>query len=285
MANKTLVWDEDNRRWVPLKSGPGSGGTVSPSNIVPQGHGSGLDADTVDGQHASAFAPASHTHPDATTTDSGFMSASDKAKLDGIEAGAQVNAPAYGIVRVDATDIVASVPSDTLEIAASDNITVTPDTTNRKVTIGLSSGPGSNLDADLLDGYHASDFALASHSHSLNILRTSGSATVSGSTSSPTQLATLTITPGDWLILGIIHAIAISTTATTFYGYLVSGATTLQSHSFASNTSTSGGITLVLSGLTTVTANTAIYLRAATSNTSYTYSAIGTIIAIRYSPV
>jgi len=36
--------------------------THSPSQISPQGSGSGLDADTVDGQHASAFAPASHTH-------------------------------------------------------------------------------------------------------------------------------------------------------------------------------------------------------------------------------
>jgi len=36
--------------------------THPPSEISPQGSGSGLDADTVDGQHASAFAPASHTH-------------------------------------------------------------------------------------------------------------------------------------------------------------------------------------------------------------------------------
>ena len=32
-----------------------------------------------------------HTHADATTSASGFMSAADKAKLDGMEAGAQVN--------------------------------------------------------------------------------------------------------------------------------------------------------------------------------------------------
>jgi hypothetical protein len=32
-----------------------------------------------------------HTHADATTSAAGFMSASDKSKLDGIEAGAQVN--------------------------------------------------------------------------------------------------------------------------------------------------------------------------------------------------
>jgi len=38
-------------------------------NISPQGSGSGLDADTVDGQHASAFAPASHTHTKSQITD------------------------------------------------------------------------------------------------------------------------------------------------------------------------------------------------------------------------
>jgi len=43
--------------------------THSPSQITPQGSGSGLDADTVDGQHASAFAPASHTHTKSQITD------------------------------------------------------------------------------------------------------------------------------------------------------------------------------------------------------------------------
>jgi hypothetical protein len=43
--------------------------THSPSQITPQGSGSGLDADTVDGQHASAFAPASHTHTRSQITD------------------------------------------------------------------------------------------------------------------------------------------------------------------------------------------------------------------------
>jgi hypothetical protein len=43
--------------------------THPPSQISPQGSGSGLDADTVDGQHASAFAPASHTHTRSQITD------------------------------------------------------------------------------------------------------------------------------------------------------------------------------------------------------------------------
>ncbi|HHW14387.1 MAG TPA: hypothetical protein GXX28_05575, partial [Firmicutes bacterium] len=58
------------------------------------GAGSGLVADTVDGLHASDLAPAAHVaatgsaHGAATTSVNGFMSAADKAKLDGIQAGA-----------------------------------------------------------------------------------------------------------------------------------------------------------------------------------------------------
>ena len=37
-------------------------GTQAPSTISPQGTGSGLDADTVDGQHAAAFALVGHSH-------------------------------------------------------------------------------------------------------------------------------------------------------------------------------------------------------------------------------
>lgn len=38
-------------------------GTQPPSSISPQGAGSALDADTVDGQHAAAFSTVGHTHP------------------------------------------------------------------------------------------------------------------------------------------------------------------------------------------------------------------------------
>lgn len=57
----------------------------------------GGNADTVDGKHATDFAAASHTHSyaasshshnAATTSAAGFMSASDKSKLDGIATGA-----------------------------------------------------------------------------------------------------------------------------------------------------------------------------------------------------
>lgn len=125
------------------------------------GAGSGLDADTLDGNHAADFASAVHTHPDyapaahnhdgvyapvahthalASTTAPGFMSAADKTKLDGIQAGAEVNQQAYSVVRVGETLLPAQNKTDTLELVAGDNVTLVPDATLRKVTISASGG-------------------------------------------------------------------------------------------------------------------------------------------------
>jgi hypothetical protein len=71
----------------------------------------------------------------ATTTTAGLMSASDKAKLDGIAAGAQVNQNAFSNVKVGATTVAADNPTDTLELVAGSNVTITPDATNDKITI------------------------------------------------------------------------------------------------------------------------------------------------------
>ena len=74
------------------------------------GAGSGLDADTLDGQHAVSFAPASHSHANATTGAAGFMAATDKAKLDGMGTGANVisvNAKT-GAVTLDYGDVGAA---------------------------------------------------------------------------------------------------------------------------------------------------------------------------------
>ena len=87
----------------------------TPENTLAQiasvdGDGSGLDADLLDGIHASGFSLSSHTHTAATTSAAGFLSASDKAKIDGIAAGAQVNTVTSvnsktGTVVLTATDV------------------------------------------------------------------------------------------------------------------------------------------------------------------------------------
>lgn len=99
------------------------------------------DADTVDGKHASDFASSSHVgsggsaHAVATTSVAGFMSASDKSKLDGIQAGAEVNQNAFTTVRVGSIDVVADAKTDVLELVAGTNITLTPDSVNDRITI------------------------------------------------------------------------------------------------------------------------------------------------------
>ncbi len=96
---------------------------------------------------------------------SGLMSGADKAKLDGIEAGAQVNQNAFSYVKVGATTIGADSKTDTLELAAGTNIALTPDATNDKVTIAVTGMVSSAQNSDTVDGKHASDLALIGHGH------------------------------------------------------------------------------------------------------------------------
>ncbi|WP_240326837.1 tail fiber protein [Aeribacillus pallidus] len=99
--------------------------------------------------------------PIATTTSPGAISASDKAKLDGIAPGAEVNQNAFSNVKVGVTTIAADSKTDTLELVAGNAVTLTPDATNDKVTIAVpnatSSNPGamSAGDKSKLDGIAA----------------------------------------------------------------------------------------------------------------------------------
>jgi hypothetical protein len=66
------------------------------------------------------------------------MSSSDKTKLDGIATGAEVNQNAFSNVKVGNSTVAADAKTDTLELVGS-NVTLTPDTTNDKITIGITS--------------------------------------------------------------------------------------------------------------------------------------------------
>lgn len=95
-----------------------------------------LNADTLDGNHASAFAVSAHTHPDATTSASGLMSGADKTKLNGIATGAEVNQNAFSTITVSGqTDVVAEQKSDTLTLVNGANITITTNATTDTITI------------------------------------------------------------------------------------------------------------------------------------------------------
>ena len=72
----------------------------------------------------------------ATQDAPGVMSATDKEKLDGIEEGAGVTQNAFSNITVGSTTIEADDPTDTLTLVGS-NVTLTPDATNDKITIGI----------------------------------------------------------------------------------------------------------------------------------------------------
>lgn len=83
---------------------------------------------------ALGYTPA--TQNAATTGANGLMSATDKEKLDGIATNAEVNQNAFSNIKVGSTTVAADTKTDTLELLGS-NVTLTPDATNDKVTIGI----------------------------------------------------------------------------------------------------------------------------------------------------
>lgn len=72
----------------------------------------------------------------ASTTQDGLMSKEDKATLDGLVAsGGEVNQNAFSNIKVGNSTIEADAKTDTLEIVAGANMSVTADTSGDKVTI------------------------------------------------------------------------------------------------------------------------------------------------------
>jgi hypothetical protein len=102
----------------------------TPAGISPQGDGSTLDADFLDGLDAGDFAASTHTHHPAAITPQGDGSGLDADFLDG---------------------------QDAADFAAEGH-------THAPAEI-VPQGDGSGLDADLLDGQDAADFAAIGHTH------------------------------------------------------------------------------------------------------------------------
>jgi len=79
-----------------------------------------------------------HKHDNQTILDAttaSFLS-TEKTKLTGIAAGAEVNQNAFSNIKIGAVTIAADSKTDTLELIAGTGITLTPDETNDKITIG-----------------------------------------------------------------------------------------------------------------------------------------------------
>lgn len=107
-----------------------------------------LNAALLNGKASSYFATSNHSHTTATQSSNGYMSNSDKKKLDGIASGAEVNQNAFANVKVGTTTIQADAKQDTLTLAAGTNIALTPDGNNDKVTIGVTGKVASASKAD-----------------------------------------------------------------------------------------------------------------------------------------
>ena len=75
------------------------------------------------------------TYGVATASANGLMSSTDKSKLEGIAAGAQVNQKAFSQFKVGTTEIKADTETDILTLVAGSNVTLTPDATNDQITI------------------------------------------------------------------------------------------------------------------------------------------------------
>lgn len=114
--------------------------------------------DAIDSAIASHIGSTGSAHGVATTSAAGFMSASDKQKLDIIEAGAQVNPTAAEIrdllKTVDGSG--SGVDADTLDGKHASSFVKTSDYEDADVLNKIKNvdGSGSGLDADLLDGWH-----------------------------------------------------------------------------------------------------------------------------------
>lgn len=93
----------------------------------------------------------------SSTTDGGLMSQADKTKLNGIATGAEVNQNAFSNVKVGSTTVAADAKTDTLELVAGSNVTLTPDATNDKVTIAATDTTYSNATTSTAGLMSASD--------------------------------------------------------------------------------------------------------------------------------
>lgn len=131
-SSGTPAWrDDDNTTYSNMTGATGS--AAGKAGLVPA-PSAGKQTSFLRGD-GTWVVPTNTTYSDATTSTHGLMSTSDKSKLNGIANGAEVNQNAFSYVKVGSSTISADGKTDTLTLVAGTNITLTPDTTNDKVTI------------------------------------------------------------------------------------------------------------------------------------------------------
>lgn len=130
------------------------------------GASSGLDADLLDGQHASAFSSTSHTHADVTTSVAGFMTAADKTKLNGLDAANFAGVShAHSNATTSVSGFMSAADKTKLDGIATGGDYAPTNHTHSDATTSTS-GFMSGADKTKLDGLNASNYASSSHAHS-----------------------------------------------------------------------------------------------------------------------
>lgn len=98
------------------------------------------------------------TYSLATTNENGLLSAIDKTKINSIENNAEVNQNTFSNVKVGTSTVSANTKTDTVELIAGNNIVLTPDITNKQVTIATTSSMyDSGTTAELQSGTATTD--------------------------------------------------------------------------------------------------------------------------------
>lgn len=118
-------------------------------NIKPIGSaslGASTKAARSDHVHAHGSQGGGTQHSEVTTSVAGFMSATDKTKLDGIDDGAEVNQNAWSIVDINAAETVlnSDAETDTLYLVEANVVNIAGSGTDT-VTIGLTAGSNGQL--------------------------------------------------------------------------------------------------------------------------------------------
>lgn len=193
-SDGNIAWDDsiilraDNfNSYAPKLDGTGASGTW---NINISGNAlTATNADMVDGYHASAFALSSHTHSylplsGGTMTGSPYIYFPASVNNTNLTDNTPTGLTHGRLQSYETMTICGDTDGSTTEYV---NITAGYSIANATAANGLSigyntlkwkgntiwhtgnDGHGSGLDADLLDGYHASSFSLSTHTHTFNL--------------------------------------------------------------------------------------------------------------------
>lgn len=135
---------------------------------------------------------------------SGFMSAADKTKLDGIATGAEVNQNAVAAFSVSGQDTVtAANKTQTVELVAGANITLLTDNTTKQVQISASGTISTNADgvavadvAGLFDGTDA-ETIFAEIGNDLNLKAPAENPTFTGTSTLPVGFVVANVAADD----------------------------------------------------------------------------------------